>query len=692
MFSSITFRLNAFVIGLLALCTLGITVVGGSISGASLEAQVRETTLPALMENVAGMVDQELIGPVRTLETLAKNPFFLTWLAEGGNEAQAPLIFSMGREVMKQYRTGGLNVVLRDNLRYFNLDGQSEKVFTTNRERDPWFFEFEESGKPLGVNIHAADDPLYPGMAFFNRRIEREGKFAGVISTGMKVESFISKLGETSIGTKGVTMLARADGTLLAHNDKSLIGKNLSALPGYASISSSILRGDTTRFEYINTAGDRILVNARPVPILDMVLVCEANLDELLAGINEAKWYATGMGLLFIVLAGIAGYLLIRTITRPLKNIISFAELTTMRREGDDDSLPQGYDELERRKDELGTLARALHSMVSSLRETSALARKESDKAREESARTKEAMQKVGISQKEAEARALRLMDVANRLASVADVVSTASIALEKHVRMAEEGARIQAAQVGETASAMTAMNATVLEVAQNAANASDASATTRQRAENGASVVRRAVSSIKLLQQQSAALKGDMEKLDQSAQSISQIMGLISDIADQTNLLALNAAIEAARAGDAGRGFAVVADEVRKLAEKTMISTVDVGNAIRDIRENADTSMARMDEAMNTISDATTLATESGEALGEIVTLMDDTARQVHSIATAADAQSASSGKINQAIGQMNEISQETAQAMREATQAVEDLSIQAHELSKLIADMKTR
>ncbi|MEG1610847.1 MAG: methyl-accepting chemotaxis protein, partial [Bilophila sp.] len=188
----------------------------------------------------------------------------------------------------------------------------------------------------------------------------------------------------------------------------------------------------------------------------------------------------------------------------------------------------------------------------------------------------------------------------------------------------------------------------------------------------------------------QSLALKEDMQKLNEQSQSISQIMGVISDIADQTNLLALNAAIEAARAGEAGRGFAVVADEVRKLAEKTMASTTDVGNAIRSIQQSAAESMTQVDNSAGVIEEATDLANQSGVALQDIVTMVDNTADQVRAIATASEQQSASSEEINQSITQVNTIAGETARAMEEAAKAVSDLAGQAQVLTGLIEDMK--
>ncbi|MDP2846999.1 MAG: methyl-accepting chemotaxis protein, partial [Humidesulfovibrio sp.] len=195
----------------------------------------------------------------------------------------------------------------------------------------------------------------------------------------------------------------------------------------------------------------------------------------------------------------------------------------------------------------------------------------------------------------------------------------------------------------------------------------------------------------INTMQSVSMSLKEDMGQLGKQAEGIGQIMNVISDIADQTNLLALNAAIEAARAGDAGRGFAVVADEVRKLAEKTMNATREVGDAIRGIQEGARKNMDNVDRAVHTVEEATKLANTSGEALHEIVSLVDTATDQVRSIATASEEQSATSEEINRSIEDINRISGETADAMRQSAQAVGELANQTQSLRTLIERMKT-
>ena len=181
-----------------------------------------------------------------------------------------------------------------------------------------------------------------------------------------------------------------------------------------------------------------------------------------------------------------------------------------------------------------------------------------------------------------------------------------------------------------------------------------------------------------------------DMETLGHQAESIGAVLGVISDIADQTNLLALNAAIEAARAGDAGRGFAVVADEVRKLAEKTMTATKEVGDAIRGIQAGARKNIGNVENAVQKIDAATQLAGKSGEALNEIVSLVDLTTDQVRSIATASEQPSSASEEINRSIEDVSRISAETSDAMQQSARAVGELAQQAQVLKGLIDHMK--
>jgi len=296
----------------------------------------------------------------------------------------------------------------------------------------------------------------------------------------------------------------------------------------------------------------------------------------------------------------------------------------------------------------------------------------------------------------EAKARAERakaegMMQAAIQLEKVVEVVSSASEELSAQIEQSSRGTEVQSQRVGETATAMEEMNATVLEVAKNASQAAESSGTARSKALDGAKVVAQVVAGINTMKNVSMTMKEDMGVLGKQAEGIGQIINVINDIADQTNLLALNAAIEAARAGDAGRGFAVVADEVRKLAEKTMTATKEVGEAISGIQHGTKKNLDNVDRAVVTVENATELAGKSGEALQEIVHLVEVSTDQVRSIATASEEQAAASEEINKSIEDINRISGETASAMNQSAQAVGELANQAGNLRQLIEKMKS-
>ncbi len=283
-----------------------------------------------------------------------------------------------------------------------------------------------------------------------------------------------------------------------------------------------------------------------------------------------------------------------------------------------------------------------------------------------------------------------KMQEIAARAMSVSDSVSSASEELSAQVEQASRGTEEQTNRISETATSMEEMNATVLEVAKNASGAAEQTDAAKAKAEEGADIVKQSVEAINEVQEQAKAMKESLSSLGQQSEEIGKIMTVIDDIADQTNLLALNAAIEAARAGDAGRGFAVVADEVRKLAEKTMNATKEVERTITSIQENTNSNVKHMDQAAQVVGRATELANNSGQALQEIVSLAQEAADQVRSIATASEEQSSASEEVNKSMEDVNRIARDTADAMNQSAQAVSDLAQQASELQKIIEDLK--
>ncbi len=215
-----------------------------------------------------------------------------------------------------------------------------------------------------------------------------------------------------------------------------------------------------------------------------------------------------------------------------------------------------------------------------------------------------------------------------------------------------------QAASLEETAAALNEITATVKRAAEGAKHARQVVATADQDAKQSASVVRQAIEA--------------MDGISNSAQQISQIIGVIDEIAFQTNLLALNAGVEAARAGDAGRGFAVVASEVRALAQRS-------AEAAKEIKNLISTSTTQVDQGVK-------LVIETGKSLERIILQVADINTVVSQIATGASEQANGLQEVNSAISQMDKVTQQNAAMVEESTAASRSLSQEAEQLTGLI------
>ncbi len=390
----------------------------------------------------------------------------------------------------------------------------------------------------------------------------------------------------------------------------------------------------------------------------------------------------TGIAIFLLVIVLPFSFYLVRSIIYPLRHVTEGAQKMAS---GHTDIV---FEELGR--DEMTSLEKALNVMMRNLFQNMEKIEAKSKEAERQTEVATSALQEAEHASRQAEQARERILHAAGELRQVVEAVSSASEELSTQIEQSSRGAESQSSRVNETAAAMDEMNATVLEVARNASSAAGSADQARDRAREGASIVSRMVACVESAREKSRTVTTDMAALGQRAESIGQIMNVISDIADQTNLLALNAAIEAARAGEAGRGFAVVADEVRKLAEKTMTATKEVGEAIRGIQDGTRVNVENVAQTVKTIEDATTLAVTSGEVLDAIVALVECASDQVGSIATSAQQQSSASEQIHRSVEEINTISSETSQAMTQAATAVHDLARQSHTLRSLMGALE--
>ena len=213
-----------------------------------------------------------------------------------------------------------------------------------------------------------------------------------------------------------------------------------------------------------------------------------------------------------------------------------------------------------------------------------------------------------------------------------------------------------QAANLEETAASMEEMASTIKQNADNSDQASSLASSARDSANKGGDVVGEAVTA--------------MGKIEDSSRRISDIIGVIDEIAFQTNLLALNAAVEAARAGDAGRGFAVVASEVRSLAQRS-------AQAAKDIKD-------LINESSGQVKGGVELVNQTGESLKDIVESIRKVADIVAEISAASNEQSTGADEINSAITQMDEMTQQNSALVEENASAAKTMSDQAARMNQ--------
>ena len=264
-----------------------------------------------------------------------------------------------------------------------------------------------------------------------------------------------------------------------------------------------------------------------------------------------------------------------------------------------------------------------------------------------------------------------RLTEIVTQLKSTSDALKTATGEILAGANDLSERTTRQAATIEETSAAIEQLSSTVVDNAGKAEAASKQAGGTAQTAAEGGAVMEQATVA--------------MERITQSSAKISNIIGMIDDIAFQTNLLALNASVEAARAGDAGKGFAVVAVEVRRLAQSAASASSDVKLLI--------------EQSAQEVAGGSRLVSDAAGKLAAMLAAVRDNHRAMDAIASASREQASAIAEVTVAVRQMDEMTQHNAALVEQTNAAIEQTEAQANELDQVVdvfklgnADMRVR
>ncbi|WP_122073010.1 methyl-accepting chemotaxis protein [Pseudophaeobacter sp. EL27] len=552
------------------------------------------------------------------------------------------------------YKDSGLGVLFRQAAK-----GQAGKLY---------FVDMEPYAPSFGAAAAFVATPVF----------DTSGALLGVVALQIPV-AMLGEIVNNSDGLGETTeiLLVGQDGLARTTSRFEEGYQVLQSLPQSDHIGTAQAGENTYGADNTGIRGQQVAAYAAPLGLsyADWVIVAEQDIAEIMGPVTQKRNVLVMIGLGITLLMSLLGWIFARSITKPIARICENMEAIAS------GALDTDVTEASR-GDEIGQIGKTLVSMQGDLKQARSAEEERAEQQRQQQhvvetlsaglLRLSEGDFSQNIeevfSREHEKLRAdfnttvrtlnetlSQVVDSASSIANGADEISQSSDDLSTRTES-------QAATLEETAAALEQMTVSVKSAADGASSVEKIVDEAKGEAETSGAVVKSAVAA--------------MTEIEQSSTHISQIIGVIDDIAFQTNLLALNAGVEAARAGEAGRGFAVVASEVRALAQRSSDAALEIKALIGD-------STKQVEHGVDLVGRA-------GDALQNIVERVGHISSLVTDIARGAVEQSTGLGEINTGVVQLDQVTQQNAAMVEEATAAGHLLKGDAAELTKLVGNFQ--